>query len=94
MYPTLLKENLKSVTKLKAYSLISYRGHSLNFVSLNLLHLFVALPLEAHFTRGIGLKPFPYKMRAMFCIKSHLELSKFFPLFIVLSGMSVSKANK
>ena len=44
-----------------ACSLISYRGRSQNFQSLNLLHLFVAL-------KGIRLKSFPYEMRDIFCI--------------------------
>ena len=53
--------------RIKAYSLISYRGHSENVQSLNLLHLFVALSKVTHFPTGIRLISFPYKMRAIFC---------------------------
>ena len=37
-------------------------------VMFELLHLFVALPEVAHFPKGIRLKSFPYKTRAIFCI--------------------------
>ena len=36
------------------------------FLLLNLLHIFLALLLEAHFPKGIMLKSFPYEMRAIF----------------------------
>ena len=55
---------------LKAYSQISYRGHSQKIQNLNFLHLFVALLQEAHFLKGIKQKSFSYEMRAIFCIKS------------------------
>ena len=48
---------------LKAYSQISYRRHS---QSLNSLHLFVALPLEMHFPKGIKQKLYQGEIRAIF----------------------------
>ena len=48
------KENLYiTENRLKAYSLISYRGRSQKFQNLNFLHLFVAFLQEGHFTKGI-----------------------------------------
>ena len=47
---------------LKAYSLISYRGHSENFQNLSFLHLRIALLLEAQFPKGIRLKSFQYEI--------------------------------
>ena len=39
--------------RLKAYSLISYRGRSQKFQNLNFLHLFVAFLQKIHFPKGI-----------------------------------------
>ena len=39
-------------------------------LSLNLLHLFVALPKVAHFPKEIRQKSLPHEMRAIICMKS------------------------
>ena len=52
--------------KLKAYAGISYRGCFQKFKNLNFLHLFVALPQEVHFPKGIKQKSFQCEMRAIF----------------------------
>ena len=45
---------------------MSNRGRSQNFQNLNFVHIFVALLQESHFPKGIRLKSFQYKLRAIF----------------------------
>ena len=45
---------------------MSNRARSQNFHNLNFLHIFAALLKGAHFPKGIRLKSFQYKMRAIF----------------------------
>ena len=59
--------------KLKAYSLISYRGRSQNFQNLNFLHLFVAFLQKGHFPKGIQQKSFPCEIRAIYSINSRVR---------------------
>ena len=47
-----------NLENLKAYSQISYRGHSQKFQNLKFSYLFVALPLETHLPKGIKQKSF------------------------------------
>ena len=49
---------------------MSDRGLSQNFQNVNVLHFWGALPKEAHFSKGVGLKSFQYEMRAYFIEKS------------------------
>ena len=64
---TLLQHIFFSWTNLplKAYSLVSNRGHSQNFQNMNFLHISVALLYEAHAPKGMRLKSFQYEMRAI-----------------------------
>ena len=52
--------------RLKAYSLISYRGCSQKFQNWIFVHLFVAFLPEVYFLKGIWQKSFPYEIQAIF----------------------------
>ena len=56
----------KYIGLLKAYSQISYRGWFQKFENLNFSYLYIVLPLETHFPKGIEQKSFWGDIRAIF----------------------------
>ena len=52
--------------KLKGILPDLFRGHSQKFQNVIFLHLFVALPLETHFSKGIKQKSYQGEITAIF----------------------------